>query len=97
MRDHSAFTRGGTKKTHGRSLSGNGFLAGKKSIADVKALSPCGTYPNDRTGNPNAVVNARQKKVNIDYHFRAKSLNAREVTRAMVLKRSSASTARKAE
>ena len=29
----------------------------------------------DRTGNPNAVVNARQKKVNTDYH--SKSLDAR--------------------
>ena len=31
----------------------------------------------DRTGNPNAVVNARQKKVNTDYYSRAKSLDAR--------------------
>ena len=38
-----------------------------------KALSPCDLYSNDRTGNPNAVVNARQKKVNTDYHSRAKS------------------------
>ena len=37
----------------------------------------CGPYTNDRTGNPNAVVNARQKKVNTDYHSRAKSLDAR--------------------
>ena len=37
-----------------------------------------GPYPNDRTGNPNAVANARQKKVNTDYHSRAKSLDARE-------------------
>ena len=41
---------------NGRSLSGNGFLAGRKSVADLKTLSPCGPCPNDRTGNPNAVV-----------------------------------------
>merc|ERR1711965_896568 len=62
---------------NGRSLSGNGFLAGRKSVADLKTLSPCGPYSNDRSGNPNAVVNARQKKVNTDYHSRAKSLDAR--------------------
>ena len=62
---------------NGRSLSGNGFLAGRKSVADLKTLSPCDPYSNDRTGNPNAVVNARQKKVNMDYHSRAKSLDAR--------------------
>ena len=33
---------------------------GFKSVADLKTLSPCGPYPNDRTGNPNVVVNARQ-------------------------------------
>jgi hypothetical protein len=26
------------------------------------ALSPCGNYPDERTGNPNAVVHTRQKK-----------------------------------
>ena len=47
------------------------------------ALDTCGhdnqkdLYSNDRTGNPNAVVNARQKKVNTDYHSRAESLDAR--------------------
>ena len=55
----------------------NGFLAGRKSVADLKTLSPCGPYSNDHTGNPSAVVNARQKKVNTDYHSRAKSLDAR--------------------
>ena len=49
----------------------------RKSVADLKTLSPCDLYSNDRTGNPNAVVNARQKKVNTDYHSRAKSLDAR--------------------
>ena len=62
---------------NGRSLSGNGFLAGRKSITDLKTLSLCGPYTNDRTGNPNAVVNARQKKVKTDYHSRAKPLDAR--------------------
>ena len=37
---------------NGRSLSGNGFLAGRKSVADLKTLSPCDLYSNDRTGNP---------------------------------------------
>ena len=36
---------------NGRSLSSNGFLAGRKSVADLKTLSSCGPYPNDRTGN----------------------------------------------
>ena len=62
---------------NGRSLSGNGFLGSRKSVADLKTLSPCGPYTNDRIGNPNAVVNARQKKINTDYHSRAKSLDAR--------------------
>ena len=30
-----------------RSLSGNGFLAGRKSVADLKTLPQCGTYPNE--------------------------------------------------
>ena len=47
---------------NGRSLSGNGFLAGRKSVAEQKTLSPCGPYTNDRTGNFIAAVNARQKK-----------------------------------
>ena len=46
---------------NGSSLSGNGFLTGKKSIAGHMALSTFGFYHDDRTGNPNAVVNARQK------------------------------------
>ena len=47
---------------NGRSLSGNGSMTGNKSVADLKTLSHCGTYTKDRTGNPNAVVNARQEK-----------------------------------
>ena len=46
-------------------------------ISTSTKLSPCGPYSNDRTGNSNAVVNARQKKVNTDYHSRAESLDAR--------------------
>ena len=60
---------------NGRSLSNDGPLADKKSIADVKTLSPCNTYAEDRTHKPNAVVNARQVKVNQDYHRRAKELD----------------------
>ena len=63
---------------NGRSLSGNAFLAGRKSVADLKTLSPCGPYTNDRTG----VVNARQNKVNTDYHPSAKSL--KELANAVV-------------
>ena len=62
---------------NGRSLSGTGPLVGTKSIVDVKTLSPCGVYPDDRTSTPNAVVNARQMKVNLDYHTKAQSLDAR--------------------
>ena len=47
------------------------------SVANLRTLSSCGPCTNDRTGNPSAVVNARQKKVNTDYHSRAKSLDAR--------------------
>ena len=35
---------------NGRSLSGNEFLTDMKSVADLKTLLLCGTYPNDRTG-----------------------------------------------
>jgi hypothetical protein len=47
---------------NGRSIYGEGPLAGTKSILDVKTLSPCGSDPDERSGNPNAVVNTRQKK-----------------------------------
>ena len=40
---------------NGRSLSGNGFLAGRKSVADLKTLSPCDLYSNDRTASPHSV------------------------------------------
>jgi hypothetical protein len=61
---------------NGRSLYGEGPHAGTKPIVDVKTLSPCGSYPDERNGNPNAVVNTRQIKVNADYHAKAKSLDA---------------------
>ena len=48
--------------TNGLLLYGEGPLAGKKSIVDVKSLSLCGSYPDERTGNLNAAVNTRQKK-----------------------------------
>ena len=59
---------------NGRGLS-DGPLANKKSLADIKTLSPCNKYAEDRTHKPNAVVNARQAKVNQDYHHRAKELD----------------------
>ena len=62
---------------NGRSLCGEGPLAGTKTIVDVKKLSPCSSYPDERTSNPSAVVNTRQKKVNTDYDAKAKSLDAR--------------------
>ena len=48
---------------NGHSLSGSGSLTAKKSVANAKALSPCGLYPNDRTGNPNAVANTRLQQL----------------------------------
>jgi len=63
---------------NGRSLSGEGPLPGIYYISDVKTLSSCSTYPDDRTGNPNAAVYTRQKKVNVDYHTKAESLDVRE-------------------
>ena len=62
---------------NGHSLYGECPLTGTKSIVDVKTLSPCGSYPDERTGNPNAAVNSRQNKVNADYHAKAKSLDTR--------------------
>ena len=60
----------------GRSLSGAGPLVVTRSIIDVKTLSSCRVYPDDRTSTPNAVVNARQMKVNVDCHTKAQSLEA---------------------
>ena len=77
---------------NGRSLSGNGFLAGRKSVADLKTLSPCDPYSNDRTGNP---THARKKSTRTIIPGPNRWMHG-EVTRAMALKRSSAPTARAA-
>ena len=61
---------------NGRSLCSAGPLANKKSLADVKTLSPCNKYAEHRDGKPNAVVNDRQRQVDKDYHHRAKELDA---------------------
>ena len=50
---------------NGRPLD-EGPLAGKISLVDVKTLSPCDAYTDNQTGEPNAAVNARQKRVNQD-------------------------------
>ena len=61
---------------NGRGLCCVGPLANKKSLADVKALSPCNKYAERRDGKPNAVVNDRQRQVDKDYHHRAKELDS---------------------
>ena len=43
----------------------------------IKTLSPGDVYPDDRTGESNAAVNARQVRVNQDYHKKAKDLDTR--------------------
>ena len=59
---------------NGRPLD-EGPLAGRISLVDVKALSPCDAYTDNQTGEPNAAVNARQKRVNQDYHAKAQRLD----------------------
>jgi len=51
----------------------------KGTLVDVKTLSPGfgDVYPDDRTGESNAAVNARQVRVNQDYHKKAKDLDTR--------------------
>jgi len=49
----------------------------KRTLIDVKTLSPGDAYPDDRTGDSNAAVNARQVRVNKDYHKKAKDLDIR--------------------
>jgi len=49
----------------------------KGTLIDVKTLSPGDAYPDDRTGKPNAAVNARQERVNHDYYKKAKDLDNR--------------------
>ena len=61
---------------NGRGLCSVGPLANKKSLADIKTLSPCNKYAEHRDGKPNAVVNDRQRQVDKDYHHRAKELDA---------------------
>ena len=49
----------------------------KGTLVDFKTLSPGDVYPDDRTGESNAAVNARQVRVNQDYHKKAKDLDTR--------------------
>jgi len=49
----------------------------KKTIIDVKTHSPGDAYPDDRTGDSNAAANARQVRVNKDFHKKAKDLDIR--------------------
>ena len=79
---------------NGRSLSGNGFLAGRKSVADLKTLSPCDLYSNDRTAIPTQwSMHARIRSTRTIIPGPNRWMHG-EVTRAMVLKRSSTPTAR---
>jgi len=52
-------------------------LCSKGTLVDVKTLSPSDVYPDDRTRESNAAVNARQVRVNQDYHKIAKDLDTR--------------------
>jgi len=49
----------------------------KKTIIEVKTHSPGDAYPDDRTGDSNAAANARQVRVNKDFHKKAKDLDIR--------------------
>ena len=49
----------------------------KRTLVDVKTLSPGDAYPDDRTGESNTAVNARQARINQDYHKKAKDLDTR--------------------
>jgi len=49
----------------------------KGTLVDVKTLSPGDVYPDDRTSESNAATNARQVRVNQDYHKKAKDLDTR--------------------
>jgi len=59
---------------NGRPLD-DGPLTGEISLVDVKTPSPCDAYTDNQTGKPNAAVNARQKRVNQDYHAKAQRLD----------------------
>ena len=41
----------------------------------MKTLSPCDASTDNQIGEPNAAVNARQKRVNLDYHAKARRLD----------------------
>jgi len=47
----------------------------KGSLVDIKTLSSGDVYPDDRTGESNAAANARQVRVNQDYHTKTKDLD----------------------
>ena len=49
----------------------------KGTLVDVKALSLGDAYPDDRAGESNATVNARQVRVNQDHHKKVKDLGTR--------------------
>ena len=53
----------------------------KGTLVDVKTLSPGGAYPDDRTGESDAAVNARQVRVNQDYHKKAKTPSSEEMNK----------------
>ena len=56
----------------------------KRTLIDVKTLSPGDAYPDDRTGDSNAAVNARQVRVNTDITRKPRtSTSASEVTSKM--------------
>ena len=79
---------------NGRSLSGNGSMTGNKSVADLKTLSPRGTYANDRTAIPMQLsTHARKRSTRTIIPGPNRWMHG-EVTRAMVSKRSSTPTAR---
>ena len=41
----------------------------------MKTLSLSDAYTDNQTGEPNAAANARQKRVNLDYHAKARRLD----------------------
>jgi len=49
----------------------------KGTLVDVKTISPGDVCPDNRTGKSNAAINARQARVNQDYHMKAKDLDTR--------------------
>jgi hypothetical protein len=49
----------------------------KGTLIYDKTLFPGGTCPDDRAGESNAATNARQVRINQDYHKKAKDLSIR--------------------